>query len=113
MAEPIPHLAFPMRFVDGLAATVEQDSTDHLQDRIHVAVRTPLGDRLDDPTFGVPSELLRVNRVDLEALAAAIESSEPEIPVTLTRPTPTNPDPPGFRLPNTRDDVRVRVGEVS
>jgi hypothetical protein len=112
MAEPkIPHLAFPMRFVNGVAVTVEQDSPDHMLDRVHVTCRTPLGDRLDDPTFGIPPELLRVRQVDIDALAGAIESSEPDIAVALKRPTEEDPDPVGFRLPNTRDDIRVSVEE--
>lgn len=106
---PIAHLAFPLRFVAGMAVTVEQDSPDHMLDRIHVTCRTPLGDRLDDPTFGVPSQILRAPEVDLDALAAAIEESEPDIAVTLTRATPADPDPAGFRLPGTRDDIRVQV----
>jgi hypothetical protein len=106
-----PHLAFPLRFEDGLAVTVEQDSGDHMRDRVHVVCRTPLGDRLDDPTFGIPPELLRVRRVDLDAIAAAISSSEPEIGVRLARPTDEQPEPPGFRLPGTLDDIRVQVEE--
>jgi hypothetical protein len=107
--DPISHLAFPLRFVDGVAVVVEQDSSDHLEDRVHVTCRTMLGDRLDDPTFGIPPELLRVNRADLDALAAAIGRSEPEIPIALRRPTAEQPEPPGFRLPGSRDDIRVAV----
>lgn len=111
MPDAIPHLAFPLRFVGGIAATVEQDSIDHMRDRVHITTRTMLGDRLDDPTFGIPSEVLRVKQADLTVLAAAIERSEPDIPVTLARATPTNPDPAGFRLPGARDDIRVLVEE--
>jgi len=111
MADPIPHLAFPLRFVDGVAVEVQQDSADHMRDRIHVTCRTLLGDRLDDPTFGIPSEVLRVVRADLDVLAAAIEQSEPDIAVTLTRATPGRPEPLGFRLPSSRDDIRVAVEE--
>lgn len=109
MADSIPHLAFPLRFVDGMAATVEQDSPDHMLDRIHVTCRTPLGDRLDDPTFGIPDEVLRVRHADLDVLAAAIEESEPDIAVTIARAVPGLPEPAGFRLPGSRDDIRVQV----
>lgn len=112
MADSIPHLAFPMRFdEDGRAVEVEQDSADHMRDRVHVTTRTMLGERLDDPTFGIPPELLRVRRADLEAIAAAIGQSEPEIVVTLVRPTEAQPETPGFRLPGSLDDVRVQVEE--
>jgi hypothetical protein len=112
MTEPqIPHLAFPLRFVDGLAVTVEQDSPEHMQDRIHVTCRTMIGQRLDDPTFGIPSEVMRVVEADLDELAAAIARSEPDIAVVLSRPTAGLPDPPGTRLPGSRDDIRVDVEE--
>jgi phage baseplate assembly protein W len=107
----VAHLAFPLRFVDGAAVAVEQDSGDHMRDRVHVVCRTPLGSRLDDPTFGVPPELLRVRRVDLGAITAAIGRSEPEITVRLVRPTAAQPEPPGFRLPGATDDIRVQVVE--
>lgn len=108
---PVPHLAFPLRFEDGIAATVEQDSAEHMLQRIHVTCRTLRGDRLDDPTFGIPSEVFRVTRADLDVLAAAIEESEPDIAVTLSRPTPARPEPPGFPLAGARDDIRVSVEE--
>lgn len=108
MANSIPHLAFPLRFVDGMAVTVEQDSAEHMRDRVALTCRTPLGSRLDDPTFGVPSDVLRVREADLDSLAAAIEESEPDIPVTLSRAVPGQLEPPGFALPTARDD-RIRV----
>lgn len=108
---PVPHLAFPLRFDDGAAATVEQDSPEHMLQRIHVTCRTTRGERLDDPTFGIPSEVLRVTRADLDVLASAIEESEPDIAVTLSRPVPGLPEPPGFALPGARDDIRISVEE--
>lgn len=106
----IAHLAFPIRLVDGVAATVEQDSPDHKQQRIEVVCLAPLGDRLADPEFGIPSDLLSVRRVDLDVLAAALASSEPDIAVNVSRVTAGNPDPPGFPLPGARDDsVRIDV----
>ncbi len=80
-----PHLAFPIRFHEGLAVTVEQDSPVHMRDRVHVTVRTLVGQRLDDPTFGIPDDVLRVGRVDLDTLADAIELSEPDVDATIRR----------------------------
>lgn len=84
-AATIPHLAFPIRFVNGRPVTVEQDSPQHMRDRIHVTVRTKIGDLLHDPTFGIPDQMLRVQRVDIDELAAALANSEPDIPVAVGR----------------------------
>lgn len=106
------HLAFPIRFADGAAVTVEQDSADHKRDRINVLVHTPLGSRLDDPTFGIPDQLLRAGGVNIDALAEAVGSSEPSIAVTITRPGDEGHDTDGFvLLPNRTDEIHLHVEE--
>lgn len=105
----IPHLAFPVRFADGVIVTVEQDAPGHLRDRIHVTCRTVIGERLDDPTFGIPDDVLRANEADLGALTTALAESEPEITVVVHRPSTGDPDPPGLPLPRARDDVRIDI----
>jgi hypothetical protein len=107
----LPHLAFPVRFVDGVAVTVEQDSPEHKRDRIHNTCRHLIGDRLDDPTFGIPDEVMRVQRADLDAISAAIAQSEPMITVAVSRPTVEQPDPVGLRVPNSRDEIYIAVHE--
>jgi hypothetical protein len=84
MAE-IPHTSWPLRYVDGRPVLVEQDSPDHMEQRVAVTCLTPLGDALHDPTFGIDRQLMRLNEVDLDVLAAQIASSEPDIPVALSR----------------------------
>lgn len=106
------HLAFPITFAAGSFAEVEQDSIQHMRDRIHVLARTPVGSRLDDPKFGVPADLERTGGVNIDALAAAIGSSEPDIPVTITRPGDEGHDTPGYiRLPSRTDTIHLHVGE--
>jgi hypothetical protein len=85
VAIEIPHTAWPLRYVNGHPVVVEQDSPQHMRDRINVTCRTPLGDALHDPTFGIPDQLLRVVEVDLDALAAALNDSEPDIAVAVGR----------------------------
>lgn len=108
MAE-IPHTSFPLRYANGRPVVVEQDSPDHMRDRVQVTCRTPLGDALHDPTFGIPDQLLRVNRVDLDVLAAAINDSEPGIAIEVGR---VQDGASGMALPDGLDEtVRVDVIE--
>jgi hypothetical protein len=84
MAIEIPHGAFPPRFENGQMVVVEQDSVQHLADRVAVTAFTTIGDRVEDPAFGIPDEVFRVNGVDIDALTAAINESEPNATVTVT-----------------------------
>lgn len=81
----IPHLSFPLRFINGLAATVEQDSPEHLAERVSVVAHTAIGDRLEDPQFGRPDDLSRAGRIDLDALRQAFQDSEPDANLLLDR----------------------------
>jgi hypothetical protein len=103
------HLAFPFRFVDGVAVAVEQDSPVHMRDRVVIVCRTPRGSRLDDPKFGIPDQLLRTPGVDIGALAAAIEASEPDIAVRITRDGDDGHDRPGAIV--LADRIHVHVEE--
>lgn len=105
------HIAFPFAFIDGVFEEVEQDSVEHWRDRIHVLVRTPLGSRLDDPSFGIPDDLERAGGVNIDALAAAIGSSEPDIPVLITVPGDDGHDAPGHVvLPSRTAEIHLHVG---
>jgi hypothetical protein len=106
-----PHLAFPFRYENGAFVEVDQDSIEHMRDRIHVLVRTRLGSRLDDPSFGIPDDLERAGGVNIDALAAAIGSSEPDIPVLITVPGDEGHDDPGHVvLPSSTAAIHLRVG---
>jgi hypothetical protein len=86
----IPHLAWPPRLIetpDGglIYESVEQDSPDHIEDRVQIAARTLIGDRLEDPQFGVPDDVLRAPRVDLDAFRLALADSEPAAALIVER----------------------------
>lgn len=91
----IPRLAWPLRFENGRAATVQQDSAEHKAQRIAVTCSHPVGSRLDDPTFGIPDQLMRVGGTDIGVLAGAIEASEPDISVHITTSADAGHDTPG------------------
>ena len=75
----IPHLALPLRLDrTGYAVEVEQDSPEHLADRLIAAATTFAGLRDDDPEFGIPEETFRARWVDLDALRSALAASEPD-----------------------------------
>lgn len=104
-----PHTAFPLRYLDGRPVLVDQDSHDHMRDRIEVACLTPRGEALHDPTFGIDQQLLRVVEVDLDVLAGQLSDSEPSIAITVGR---EQDGASGMALPDATDEtVRIDVDE--
>lgn len=87
MSIDTPHLAFPLAVTDGVFDTVEQDSPEHLAQRVLLTVNTIIGDRVEDPEFGIPDHLLRAGGVDLEELRTAIAASEPDAAPMVERLT--------------------------
>jgi phage baseplate assembly protein W len=79
----IPHLAFPFRFEQGRAVTVEQDSYDDVFGCVEVIARTPRGSRFDSPDFGIPALELGVQPVERDSVVAAIESWEERAQIDL------------------------------
>jgi len=53
----LPHLALPFRFVNGAAATVEQDTPDEIAQCVEVLLRTVTGQRIEVPGFGIADPL--------------------------------------------------------
>lgn len=61
MATTVPHLAYPLAVTgDGALATVEQDGTDDITQCVRVALATTQGERIEDPTYGLPDPTHRV-----------------------------------------------------
>lgn len=88
----VPHLAFPPRTTtlangDVVYAAVEQDSAEHIADRVELAIRTPQGSRIEDPAFGVPVDVLRTPGVDLPEFRRTLSESEPAASVVVDRVT--------------------------
>lgn len=87
MSIDTPHLSFPFSVTDGTFDIVEQDSPEHLAQRVLLTVNTFIGDRLEDPDFGIPDSLLQAGGTDLEELRAAIAASEPDAAPLVDRMT--------------------------
>jgi hypothetical protein len=50
----IPHFSVPLRFVNGAAVVLEQDTTDEIMTCGLAILLCPLGSRVELPTFGIP-----------------------------------------------------------
>ena|SRR6185437_15317678 len=78
----IPHVSFPWRMVrqpDGTlaAASDEQDSLDEVMSAVQQIAACPVGAWVDQPSFGVPSQLFAQAPLDAEGVTRAIERWEP------------------------------------
>lgn len=74
-----PHLALPVRYVNGRVVTVEQDSDAEIAQAVEVILRFEPGMRPELPDFGVPDQTFRVGGVDRDAIVKAIEKFEPRV----------------------------------
>src|SRR5690606_19293544 len=91
MADPeIPHLAFPLRLVNGQLAQVEQGSIEDVHGCVIALIHTPLGARPLAPDVGVPDPTFTAG-VDPDELTGRLERDEPRARVTVTS-EPTGPD---------------------
>jgi len=68
----IPHLALPLRVIDGHLATVEQDSEADILQCVRVVLLTPRGARDELPEFGVPDQAFHQGGADIAEIDAAI-----------------------------------------
>lgn len=80
-----PHLKIPFKFGhNGHAEVVEQDSDDDVTQCVFAVLNTPVGFRLEIPTFGVRKAVLEDNGPSLPMLEAALEEWVPRASSTLT-----------------------------
>lgn len=56
---PAPQLAHPFRVESGRVATVDQDSLEEIRACVLASLRTRLGSRMDEPDYGVPSQVFK------------------------------------------------------
>lgn len=70
----IPHFKFPLKLApNGVSLTVvDQDSDDEIIDCIEVLLLTELGERIEDPDYGIPDGAFTENGINETALQAAI-----------------------------------------
>jgi len=78
MAVDTPHFDFPLRFVGGQAAVLEQDSLRDVLVCVEIILRYPRGYRPELPAFGRPDNLeFAKGDLDLDAIAAQLAEFEP------------------------------------
>lgn len=74
----IPQFSLPFRFQGGLvAAVVEQDTPEEITDCVQAIIRTPVGQRLELPGFGIPDQSFTQGGADPAPIVAAVEKWEP------------------------------------
>lgn len=78
MAET-PKLKLPFRVANNAIAVVEQDSIDELAQCAYAVLATEVGDRIEEPEFGIPSQAHRKNGADHLEIREALEEWEPRI----------------------------------
>lgn len=87
MTDSIPHLKFPFRFgLGGAADTVEQDTTEELEQGVKVLMLTELGERLEVPDFGVADLTFRTE-LDVASIVAAAREWDERVEVDLAEDT--------------------------
>jgi phage baseplate assembly protein W len=80
-----PHFKVPFKFgSQGSALVVEQDSPDDITQCVFAVLNTPVGFRLEIPSFGVNKSILEENGPSHDQLLAALEEWEPRASYTLT-----------------------------
>jgi phage baseplate assembly protein W len=81
----VPKLKLPFRVTNGAAEVVEQDSFEEVRQCVEVLVRTPVGTRIDEPSYGVRDQTFKEDPAgsDIEDLVEAIEEWEPRAVYTL------------------------------
>ena len=75
--EDPPHFAFPFRRgLNGHVVVNEQDSDDDVIDCVEVLLRTNIGERLEEPDYGVIDQTFRMGGADVVYLRGVIAEWE-------------------------------------
>ena len=72
----IPHLAMPLRVVNGRWVTVEQDSEDEVAHCVRNICAFERGYRVEDPSFGIADPTFTTLPIDTSDIAQALEEYE-------------------------------------
>jgi len=75
----IPHLAYPIRFAGGYYATHQQGSMDAVITCVRNICAFEVGSRIERPDFGIPDPTLKVQPIDIGAIADAIAKWDPRV----------------------------------
>lgn len=76
-----PHPSIPFAF----GTYVEQDSRSEIVQNMWVILSYELGERADEPTFGISEQALRKNGADIDEMTRAILRWEPRARPVLER----------------------------
>jgi hypothetical protein len=76
-----PHPAIPFTF----GKYVEQDSRDEIVQSMWTILSYELGERTDEPSFGISDQALRMNGADIEEMRRALLRWEPRARPILER----------------------------
>lgn len=71
----VPKLRVPYTIRAGRAMTVEQHSTEEVEQCVKTILRTPLGTHIDDPELGIPDPTF--GGADYSAIEAQVAAGEP------------------------------------
>lgn len=77
----IPHLAFPLRFVNGQAVVNEQDSLADVTDCVRAILTYPQGSRIELPGFGIPDQTFSKGMPDTDVILESVRQWEPRAEV--------------------------------
>lgn len=79
----VPHFAFPFRVESGSVAVQEQDTTDEVAQCVQVLLATPLGERQEQPDYGVTDPTFQED-IDQQEILTAVSEWEPRALPALT-----------------------------
>jgi hypothetical protein len=80
----IPHLDLPVRAVNGVLVSVDQDSLDEIAVCVESTLRYQPGDFDPEPAFGVPDQTFRQGGADVDAVTSAVRAWEPRADALVT-----------------------------
>jgi phage baseplate assembly protein W len=82
----VPHFAFPFRLENGSVAVQEQDTTDEVAQCVQVLLATPLGERDEQPDYGITDPTFQAD-IDQQEILTAVAEWEPRAIPALTDET--------------------------
>lgn len=80
----IPHLALPLRYINGHAVVNEQGSDDDIVDCVYAVCVTNPGDREEMPDFGLLDMTFDQEPLPLAAAVNQITTWEPRAPILIS-----------------------------
>lgn len=86
LAQPVatPHLAYPFTILASGAVVLQQDTVEEVASCIGAISACLIGERDDNPLFGIPDPLFAIAPIDVAALDAALISQEPRARLAIT-----------------------------